>query len=1095
MRSLFIRRLPSLIPLTVLLAFFFGSLTSQNFEQLREGEFEPEVEAEDGRREKPEAEEWFYEQRAYPLKSIPPGARVQALAQLEAVEARRTQARVKLYGKQMAAVIEQQSQPRWEALGPQPIINGNTGTPQRPVSGRATAIALDPGYDGVNNRTLYLGTAQGGVWKSTDDGANWRPITDDQPSLAIGSIAVDPFNPNVIYVGTGEGNQSSDSYYGAGLLKSVDSGNTWRLIEGPLSSVNPRQPVFRYAAIMRIVIDPRNTQTLYLVTRSAATYGAAGGTGTAAVTPGQRGVWKSTDGGETWRNLDPAGNNGTLNASALVLSPQDSNVVLAGVPARGVYRSKTGGEPGTWELLTGLPTSNAARIEMTTGPPLASAPNQPTFFAAVANGSDSLHGLYRSTNNGDTWTRLNNLPSIGQTFYNFSLAIDSQNADIIHFGLVSLYRSVDGGQSWASQMSGNNNDNGGIHVDQHFALVHPTKPNLLFVANDGGIWRAENANNTPGNIGWFNLNQTLNTVQFQGLALHPTNPNLVIGGTQDNGTNRYSGELGWTRIAGGDGGPAVIDQSNPQVVYHTFNNSSSSGGSNAQIGPEVSLNGGNSWTRRGCFGCSAQMGNFNPSDRVGFYAPIAQHTGFTGANGNVIYFGTHRLYRTANLGQMWTGLGASGDGFGQDLTRGGTARLSAIAAHPKLDTTSDPPGEIVWTGASDGTVQVTTNAGKLAEATFTNVTKAPLPNRFVTDIAVDPNETRRAYVVFSGFNAGTPTTPGHVFVTDDLGQTWRDISGDLPDVPVTALAPDPTQAGTLYLGTDIGVFQTTDGGGTWVRLGNGMPRVATFMVRYHAASRSLVVATHGRGMYRLKLAAPVVTVSSANFKRESLAVEGIASAFGQNLATRTEAARSLPLPTELAGTTVRLTDANGLERLAPLFFVSAQQINYQIPLDIAPGAVTVTITNSAGTVSFGIERVRNFAPSLFTANANGGGVPAGYAVRVSGGVQTNITIARLDSSTNPPQYMPEAIDLGAAGDQVVLVIFGTGLRRRPDLSGVDVTIGGVRVPADYAGETPGLVGLDQLNFVIPRNLAGRGEVDVAINASGLAANVVRVSIK
>ena len=268
-------------------------------------------------------------------------------------------------------------------------------------------------------------------------------------------------------------------------------------------------------------------------------------------------------------------------------------------------------------------------------------------------------------------------------------------------------------------------------------------------------------------------------MQFQSLALHPTNPDFVIGGTQDNGTNRYTGELSWTRIASGDGGFTLIDQSNPQVLYHTFFNQNNSDGARPQIGPEVSLNGGNTWTPRGCFGCMAQPGNFNPADRVGFYAPLAQHTGFTGANGNVVYFGTHRLYRTANLGQMWTGLGPSTDGFGQDLTRGGTARLSVIAAHPKLDTTSDPPGEIVWTGASDGTVQVTTNAGKLADATFNNVTRAPLPNRFVTDIALDPNDRRRAYVTFSGFNAGTPTAPGHVFVTDDLGQTWRNISGDL----------------------------------------------------------------------------------------------------------------------------------------------------------------------------------------------------------------------------------------------------------------------------------------------------------------------------
>src|SRR5262249_10271476 len=257
--------------------------------------------------------------------------------------------------------------------------------------------------------------------------------------------------------------------------------------------------------------------------------------------------------------------------------------------------------------------------------------------------------------------------------------------------------------------------------------------------------------------------------------------------------------------------------------------------------------------------------------------------------------------------------GTSGDGFGTDLTKG-NGKLSAITAHLKLDDSTNPPGEIVWIGTNDGNVQVTVNAGALAGATFTNVTKAPLPNRFVTDIALDPTDTKRAYVAYSGFNVSTQATPGHVFVTTDMGQTWSNISGDLPDVPVTSIAIDPLQAGTLYIGTDIGVFQTTDGGGTWIRLGNGMPRVASFMVRYQAATRSLVVATHGRGMFRLKLLQPAVTVSAASFERSALAVEGIASVFAADLADRTEVAGTIPLPTQLAGISVRISDSTHAHR-------------------------------------------------------------------------------------------------------------------------------------------------------------------------------------
>ncbi|MGH9839682.1 MAG: hypothetical protein ACREEM_12950, partial [Blastocatellia bacterium] len=908
---------------------------------------------------------------------------------------------------------------------------------------------------------------------------------------SVGSLAVDPANPNVIYAGTGEGNGSGDSYYGAGLLKSADGGTSWRLIPGPVQTIAPGLPAFQYAAIMHIAIDPANTQTIYLCTRTASNSGSSGGGGIAAVSPGQRGVWKSTDGGETWRNLDVTNNGGTTSANDLLIHPQTPGLLFAAIPARGIYRSTAGGEPGTWTQLTqGLPAADLGRIKLEIGPPIAPS-NFPTLFAAIATAASGLHGVYKSTDNGATWTRTNGQPeSVGQTNYNLSLSVDSQNSGIIYLGMVTFYRSIDGGDTWINQASGNNNGEGGIHVDQHFSVINRAKPNIFFLANDGGVWRSENANLSAEAMGWINLNQTLDTVQFQAVALHPTDPNYLIGGTQDNGTNRFTGDPAWTRVFGGDGGFALVDQSTPATVWQSTQNSSGTATTGASFGPRVSFNAGNTWSDRGCrASCRPVPGSMNPSDRVGFYAPMALSTGFA-QPANVIYWGTHRVYRSADIGVTWTGLGASTDGFGQDLSKG-AGRMSTIAPHPKLDNSASPAGETVWAGTSDGSVQVTTNAGALAGAVFTNVTKAPLPNRFVTDIALDPNDARKAYVVYSGFNLGTPTTPGHVFVTGDLGQTWRDISGDLPDVPVTSIAVDPMLPDTLYIGTDIGVFQTADGGATWVRLANGMPRVASYMLRFHAATRSIVVATHGRGMFRLKLPRAVQTVSAASFSRSALAAEAIAAAFGEGLAARTETAGSLPLPTALAGTTVKIEDSAGVERLAPLVFVSPRQVNYQIPAGTAPGAVTVAITGSDGSSAFGIERVRVVAPAVFAANANGTGVAAGVAVRVRNGAQTFLPIARRDGT----QFVPEPIDLGADGDQVVLVLFGSGVRGRSDLSAVKITIGGVELQPDYAGIAPGFVGLDQVNALIPRSLAGRGEIDVVVRAGGATANTVRIAIQ
>jgi len=480
---------------------------------------------------------------------------------------------------------------------------------------------------------------------------------------------------------------------------------------------------------------------------------------------------------------------------------------------------------------------------------------------------------------------------------------------------------------------------------------------------------------------------------------------------------------------------------------------------------------------------------------------MALHAGFTGSSGNVIYFGTNRLYRSADQGLTWTGLGSSGDGFGMDLTRGSPpdvsgfsfAVISSITAHTSLDNGSSPAGETVWVGTGDGLVQVTTSAGALGGARFVDTTKGPLPGRFVTDIAIDPSDPRRAIVAYSGFNANTPGRPGHIFETSDLGGSWADISGNLPDIPVTSIVVDPLLEGTIYAGTDLGVFQSSDRGATWVRLGEGMPRVAVFMLRYHAASRSLVAATHGRGIFRLALPGAVVSVSAASYRRTDLAIEGIAAAFGTNLATATVPAETTPLPTELGGTRISIRDSRGASRPAPLLLVSPTQINYEVPPETAPGPVSITVTSGDGTVSLGTERVNLVAPAVFSANASGRDVAAAYAVRVRDDVQTVIPVSEY--SPELARFVSTAMDLGPPGDVVVLVLFGTGIRYRSGLSAVGCQIGGETAEVQYASLVSAYVGLDQINVVVPRILAGRGEQDVRLTVEGRAANTVTVKIK
>jgi uncharacterized protein (TIGR03437 family) len=1030
---------------------------------------------------------WFYEQRAYPKKTIPWGARLKAVEQMD-----RELARLRAEGTESANFNPNLA---WTSLGPEPIGNiigrfpVTFGTPRGAVSGRVQCIALHPQYNGASNQTVYIGTTQGGLWRSTNNGANWTPLTDDQPSLAIGDIMIDPSNPNTIYAGTG----AISGYYGAGLLKSTDGGATWTQITGPAQAGT--RPAFINASFSRLAIDPGSTNVLYAATTTGSTTSASAAGGDAPLL--QRGIFKSTDGGQSWTLLNVTGSSQD-NATDVFIDPLDPQRVFAAFDGQsqnnGVYRSNDGGQNWT-KLSNGLPTANFTRITLAVGPAVAPATSA-TIYAAIGDPDRNLIGIFKTTDNGNTWVAVTRPQLGGQTEFNLPMKVDPTDGNTVYYGTSAnaandggtLWRTTDGGATW-NDLSRGDGQTGGLHADSHSIAISPANHNIVFTGNDGGVWRTNNA--VAATVSWANLNAGLSTILFQAIALHPTDPNIVIGGTQDNGSNRRTTSNVWDNVAEGDGGFAYIDQSNPQVVYHTYQNEAAAPGKNPSYGPQRSTDGGATFTPVGCEDCQSQPGGFNRNDRVGFFAPMNGHPGFTGANGNVVYFGTQRLYRTADRGQTWTGVGPSNDNFGTDLSKG-DGRLSAITPHPQLDNNANPPGEIVWVGTSDGKVQVTIDAGKGAEATWTNVTKAPLPNRFVTDIAVDPRNRTTAIVAFSGFNSNTADTPGHVFHTTDRGQTWTSIDGNLPDVPVNSVVVDPVLEGVIWVGTDIGVFQTIDGGATWTPMLNGLPKVPVFMVRYQSASRSLFAATHGRGVFRVALEKAVATVSAADYARDKIAGESIVAAFGVNLATQLQTASSVPLPTSLAGTTVKVKDSAGTERLAPLFFVSAGQVNYQIPQGTAAGLAVVTITSSDGSISIGTEQIVNVGPALFTADASGGGFPAANLVRVRNGQLLYESVATRNAQN---QLVAVPIDFGEPNDVLILVLYGTGIRKRSAQSAVTCTVGGTSAPVDYADFAPGFVGLDQVNVRLPRSLAGSGDAGVQLTVDGKTSRTVMVNFK
>lgn len=674
------------------------------------------------------------------------------------------------------------------------------------IGGRLPDIALHPHDEDV----FYVAAANGGVFKTTDGGETWEHVFVKDGRLSIGDIALAPSDPSIIYIGTGEANASATSaaFYGDGIYRSDDAGKTWTHI-GLAESHH----------IGRIVVDPGDADRVFV----AATGHLYGKNTT-------RGIFRSVNGGQDWEQVLFVSD--STSAIDIVINPVSPDTLYAAMWERiryphvrdyaglssGVYRSFDGGD--TWTRLeNGLPVHDrVGRIG------LAIAPSQPnTIYAVYAEHpiTNDFSGLYKSEDAGETWVRIDDgtLESVrvyaGFGWYFGNVRVHPQQANRVYVLGLQSWRSTNGGVGWTQHTFGD------IHVDHHALEIHPLNPNFHVLGTDGGLYLSRNNGSSWQHIG------KLPVTEFYTCTMDPTMPHRYYGGSQDNGTLRTltGSHDDWQRIFGGDGFVVLVDPEDSDVIYCEY-----------QWGfLYKTTDGGANWK----FSLNGVDGN----DRTNWNTPyvISPH------NRQKLYYGTHRLYMSENGADLWTAM--SDDLTNTDPASPGGAEwgaLSTIAVAP-----SD--SNVIYTGSEDGYVFVTFDHG----ATWQHISDQ-LPERYITRVAVDPYDAYVAYVTISGYRS-IDYMP-HIFRTHDGGQTWTDISGNLPEVPINDVIVDPDLPATLYIASDIGVWYTDDLGLSWQPLGNELPMTSYNQLTFHRPTRQLLAASFGLSMWLYELGEPVTSV-------------------------------------------------------------------------------------------------------------------------------------------------------------------------------------------------------------------------------------------
>jgi photosystem II stability/assembly factor-like uncharacterized protein len=664
------------------------------------------------------------------------------------------------------------SNSNWIALGPinTPIVLSNG---KKRGNGRVNCIAFDP----LDVDVIWIGSPGGGLWKSNDGGVNWSTNSDNLPVIGVSNIAINPVNPQEMYITTGDAHASDT--YSIGILKSINGGVDW-------DTTGMQWEITDNKMVNKVIINPNYTDSLYAVT--------------------DNNIMISADGGQTWvKALD---NNGSILIGRfrdIEFKPNNSNIIYAVKQTNGssqVFKSTDGGSTFT-------STSNGIGSVNKNRPLLAVTPANPNVVYVLFCENDySYHGIYKSSDSGDNWVLQSDSPNIlgrdtdgtstgGQSWYDLSLGVSTEDEDHLYVGGINLWESNDGGLSWnISGSSGNGFNYSYMHVDQHALEFNPLN-GVAYAGNDGGLYKYMDTLNT-----WVDISDGLVISQFYKIGLSNTLNSRVVAGAQDNGTEMTTNGV-WDAIRGSDGMECAIDKYDHEIIYST----------SQYGGLRKTYNGGNNWD------------NIKPVNYSGgWVTPYKIHAN----NNNLIVAGYDEVYRSQTGGDgQW-------DSISYNVSNGASIQTIALA----------PSDEDYVYSASYSRIKRTKDAG----ATWVDI-KQGLPNFNFSDITVAADNADHLWVTFSEYQANHK-----VYESSDGGDSWTNITGNnLPNLPVNCIIHQDLAKDDLFIGTDVGVYHRDNTMTDWMPYMNGLPNVVIKELEINYNTQKIVAATFGRGVWESDL--------------------------------------------------------------------------------------------------------------------------------------------------------------------------------------------------------------------------------------------------